>query len=128
MIFGPLALGPDRWGPLGASQDPDAKNKKSPGARISRGPFNEKSPNSKIFGAAGTGPDFRARFFRAGAKNQNSAPNILSASSSSFRRGATRPRRPETPGGDRFPVNPVFLGPGHPPKNYSSGVWVLQQI
>ena len=111
MIFGPPANGPDPCGPQGASQDPDILNKKSPGAQISRGPFYGKSPSSKIFGAARTGPDFRTRFFRARAKNQNSAPNILSAPSSGFQNGRTRPRRPKTLGGDRFPVKPIFPGP-----------------
>ena len=36
----------------------------------------------------------------------------MSAPSSSFRNGRTRPRRPKTLGGDRFPVKPIFPGPG----------------
>ena len=98
-------------GPLGFFTGSGRIKQESTWARISRGPFYGKSPNSKIFGAARTGPDFRARFFRAQAKNQNSAPNILSAPSSGFRNGRTRPRRPKILGGDRFPVKPIFPGP-----------------
>ena len=35
----------------------------------------------------------------------------MSAPSSGFRNGRTRPRRPKTLGGDRFPVKPIFPGP-----------------
>ena len=73
------------------------------------------------FLSAPAGPAFRPRFLRPWAKNQNSAPNVLFASLSRFRKGVTRPPCPETPGGDRFGGNPLFWGPGLTPRAPGSG-------
>ena len=66
-------------------------------------------------------PAFRPRFLRPWAKNQNSAPNVLFASLSKFRKGVTQPPCPKTPGGDRFGGNPLFRGPGLTPRASGSG-------
>ena len=74
-------------------------------------PFMEKVRIPKFLVPPGLARTSGPVFFRARAKNQNSAPNILSAPSSSFRNGRTRPRWHKTLGGDRFPVKPIFPGP-----------------
>ena len=106
----------DPWGPQGASNDKVAEIKKCFKFYFSRGDFYEKMPNSKIFCATRPTRTFRPNLFRPRGKNQNSAPNILLASSSRFQKGMTRPPRIKNLGGDRFGRNPLFQGSGLTPR------------
>ena len=83
---------------------------------FSRGVYYEKMPNSKNFCATRPTRTFRPNLFRPRGKNQNSAPNILSASSSRFQKGMTRPPCIKNLGGDRFGRNPLFQGSGLTPR------------
>ena len=65
-------------------------------------------------------PAFRPRFLEPWAKYQNSAPKVLFASLSQFRKCATWPPCPKTPGGDRFGRNPLFRGQGLTPRALGS--------
>ena len=79
---------------------------------MGRGPFYEKSQNSKIFVAGPVSPAFRPIFLRPWAKIQNSGPNIFFAWLSGIQKGMTQPPDFKTLGGDRFGRNPLFRGPG----------------
>ena len=102
MIFGPRPTGRTPGAPGVHPRTRTHKTRNHLEPKSVGVPIYGKIPNSKIFGAAQTGPDFRAHFFRARAKNQNSAPNILLALSSSFPKGMTHPCQTKTIGGDRF--------------------------
>ena len=111
-IFDPPAPRVDPWGPQGASNDKVAEIN----FYYSRGVFYEKMPNSKKFCATWPTRTFRPNLFRPRGKNQNSAPNILSASLSQFQKGMTQPPRIKNLGGDRSGINPLFQGLGLTPR------------
>ena len=103
-------------GPPGCIQRQSSRNKKMLNFYFSRGVFYEKILKSKIFCATRPTRTFRPNLFRPRGKNQNSAPNILSASLSRFQKGMTRPPRIKNLGGDRFGRNPLFQGSGLTPR------------
>ena len=78
--------------------------------------FYEYCWNSKILVAPPASPAFQPCFLGPWAKNQKSAPNILFALLSRFRKDMTQPPCPKTPRVDRFGRNPLFQGPGLTPR------------
>ena len=103
-------------GPPGCIQWQSGRNKKKLNFYFNRGVFYKTILKSKIFCATRPTRTFRPNLFRPRGKNQNSAPNILSASSSRFQKGMTRPPRIKNLGGDRFGRNPLFQGLGLTPR------------
>ena len=101
-------------GPLGVRRIKKLHKTESDRRPILGGPFYKKYQNSKILVGPPASPALLLRFLRPRPKTQKSAPNVLFALLSGFRKGPTWPPCPKTPGVDRLGRNLLFRGPGWP--------------